>query len=162
MRAIIQRVSRSSVSVAIDGDVDITGSIERGLMILLGVTHDDEQQDIDYIVDKTVNMRLFPHEGEEHGFERSVLDIGGAVLLVSQFTLYASTRKGRRPSFTAAAPGDVSGPMFDRVVAAFRARGVRAETGVFGAYMQVELVNDGPVTIMLDSQERNTPRRGAD
>ncbi|MCH7734693.1 MAG: D-tyrosyl-tRNA(Tyr) deacylase [Chloroflexi bacterium] len=158
MRAVIQRVSRSSVSV----DGDITGSTERGLTVLLGVTHDDEQQDIDYIVDKTVNMRLFPHEGEEHGFERSVLDIEGSVLLVSQFTLYASTRKGRRPSFMAAAPGEVSGPMFDRVVGAFRDRGVRAETGLFGAYMQVELVNDGPVTIILDSQERNTPRRGAD
>ena len=131
-------------------------------MVLLGVTHDDEQQDIDYIVDKTVNMRLFPHEGEEHGFELSVLDVEGSVLLVSQFTLYASTRKGRRPSFTAAAPGDISGPMFDRVVETFRARGVRVETGLFGAYMQVELVNDGPVTIVLDSQERNTPRQGAD
>ncbi len=158
MRAVIQRVSRSSVSV----DNNTTGSTERGLMVLVGVTHEDEQQDIDYIVDKTVNMRLFPHEGEEHGFERSVLDIEGSVLLVSQFTLYASTRKGRRPSFTAAAPGDISGPMFDRVVEAFRGRGVDAETGLFGAYMQVELVNDGPVTIVLDSQERNTPRRGAD
>ncbi len=162
MRAVIQRVSRSSVSVDVDGDADITGSIERGLMVLLGVTHDDGQQDIDYIVDKTVNMRLFPHEGEEHGFERSVLEIKGSVLLVSQFTLYASTRKGRRPSFTAAAPGEVSGPMFDRVVQAFQDRGVRAETGVFGAYMQVELVNDGPVTILLDSEERNTPRRAAE
>ena len=158
MRAVIQRVSRSSVSV----DNKTTGSTERGLMVLVGVTHDDEKQDIDYIVDKTVNMRLFPHEGEENGFELSVLDIDGSVLLVSQFTLYASTRKGRRPSFTAAAPGDVSGPMFDRVVETFRDRGVRTETGLFGAYMQVELVNDGPVTIMLDSQERNTPRRSAD
>jgi D-tyrosyl-tRNA(Tyr) deacylase len=158
MRAVIQRVSRSSVTV----DGDTTGSTERGLMVLVGVTHDDEQQDIDYIVDKTVNMRLFPLEGEEHGFERAVLEIGGSVLLVSQFTLYASTRKGRRPSFTAAAPGPVSEPIFERVVQAFRERGVHAETGVFGAYMQVELVNDGPVTIMLDSQERNTPRRAAD
>ena len=158
MRAVIQRVTRSSVVV----DGDTTGSTERGLMVLIGVTHDDEQQDIDYIVDKTANMRLFPNEGEEHGFERSVTDIDGSILLVSQFTLYASTRKGRRPSFTAAAPGDISGPMFDRVVEAFRERGIQAETGVFGAYMQVELVNDGPVTIQLDSQDRNTPRRSAD
>ncbi len=158
MRAVIQRVTRSSVTV----DNAVTGSSERGLMILVGVTHDDEQQDIDYIVEKTVNMRLFPNEGEEHGFERSVIDIEGSVLLVSQFTLYASTRKGRRPSFTAAAPGPVSEPLFDRVVEAFRERGVSAETGVFGAYMQVELVNDGPVTITLDSQDRNTPRKSAD
>ncbi len=161
MRAVIQRVTRSKVTVVVDGDGDDTGSTDRGLMVLLGVTHDDEQQDIDYIADKTANMRLFPFEGEEHGFERSVLDIGGSVLLISQFTLYASTRKGRRPSFTAAAPGPVSEPLFDRVIEAFKGRGVVVETGVFGAFMQVELVNDGPVTIVLDSGDRNTPRRGA-
>lgn len=131
-------------------------------MLLLGITHDDEQKDIDYVVEKTVNMRLFPKDGEEHGFERSVIEIEGSVLLVSQFTLYASTRKGRRPSFTAAAPGPVSEPLFARVLQAFLDSGIRAETGVFGAYMQVELVNDGPVTILLDSQERNTPRRSAE
>ena len=161
MRAVIQRVIRASV--AVDGRV--AGVIGRGLCLLIGITHEDSDNDVKYIVEKTLNMRIFPPESAQpgdSGFDRSVRDIGGGLLLVSQFTLYASTRKGRRPSFTAAAPSDVSGPMFDRVVEAFRDRGVRAETGVFGAYMQVELVNDGPVTIMLDSQERNTPRRGAD
>jgi D-tyrosyl-tRNA(Tyr) deacylase len=131
-------------------------------MILVGVTHDDTQEDIDYIAEKSVNMRLFPNPGDESGFDRSILEVGGSALLVSQFTLYASTRKGRRPSFTGAAPGDVSEPIFDRVVAAFRERGVEVTTGVFGAYMHVDLINDGPVTILLDSDDRKTPRKQAD
>ena len=161
MRAVIQRVNRSSVSV----DGNVTGEIGPGLCLLIGITHDDSDDDLKYIVEKTLNMRIFPPESPEpgdSGFDRSVRETGGGILLISQFTLYASTRKGRRPGFTDAARPEVAGPMFDRVVEAFRDRGVRAETGVFGAYMQVELVNDGPVTIMLDSQERNTPRRGAD
>ena len=158
MRAVIQRVTRSSVTV----DDEVTGSTELGLMILVGVTHDDTQEDIDYIAEKSVNMRLFPNPGDESGFDRSILEVGGSALLVSQFTLYASTRKGRRPSFTGAAPGDVSEPIFDRVVAAFRERGVEVTTGVFGAYMHVDLINDGPVTILLDSDDRKTPRKQAD
>ena len=143
-------------------DDEVTGSTELGLMILVGVTHDDTQEDIDYIAEKSVNMRLFPNPGDESGFDRSILEVGGSALLVSQFTLYASTRKGRRPSFTGAAPGDVSEPIFDRVVAAFRERGVEVTTGVFGAYMHVDLINDGPVTILLDSDDRKTPRKQAD
>jgi len=158
MRAVIQRVTRSSVTV----DDQITGSTKLGLMILIGVTHDDEQDDIDYIAEKSVNMRLFPKEGDESGFDRSLLEVDGSALLVSQFTLYASTRKGRRPSFTGAAPGEVSEPIFDRTVAAFQDRGVEVTTGVFSAYMHVDLVNDGPVTILLDSDDRKTPRKQAD
>jgi len=158
LRAVIQRVTRSSVTV----DDQVTGSTEQGLMILIGVTHDDTQEDIDYIADKSVNMRLFPKEGDESGFDRSIMEVGGSALLVSQFTLYASTRKGRRPSFTGAAPSDVSEPLFDQTVAAFRDRGIEVTTGVFGAYMHVDLVNDGPVTILLDSDDRKTPRRQSD
>jgi D-tyrosyl-tRNA(Tyr) deacylase len=158
LRAVIQRVTRSSVTV-VD---EVTGSTELGLMILIGVTHDDAQEDIDYIAEKSVNMRLFPKETDESGFDRSILEVGGSALLVSQFTLYASTRKGRRPSFTEAAPGDVSEPIFDQTVAAFQERGVKVTTGVFGAYMHVDLINDGPVTILLDSDDRKTPRKQAD
>ena len=139
-----------------------TGETGRGLVILVGITHDDGPDDIRYIADKSLNMRLFPVEGEEHGFDRSALEVAAGILLVSQFTLHASTRKGRRPSFTAAAPADVSGPIFEQVVDRFRQSGLAVETGVFGAYMDVELVNDGPVTILLDSADRHTPRRQAD
>ena len=143
-------------------DSQVTGSTELGLMILIGITHDDGQKDIDYIAEKSVTMRLFPKEGDESGFDRSILDVGGSALLISQFTLYASTRKGRRPSFTGAAPGDVSEPIFEQTVAAFRTRGVPVTTGIFGAYMHVDLINDGPVTILLDSDDRKTPRKQAD
>jgi len=158
LRAVIQRVTRSNVTV----DNQVTGSTELGLMILIGVTHDDSQEDIEYIAEKSVNMRLFPKEGDESGFDQSILEVGGSALLVSQFTLYASTRKGRRPSFTGAAPGDLSEPIFEQTVAAFRARGVPVSTGVFGSYMHVDLINDGPVTILLDSDDRKMPRKHAD
>jgi D-aminoacyl-tRNA deacylase len=157
VRAVIQRVTSSSVSV----NGEVAGTTGLGLMVLLGITHDDGPGDIDYIVEKTANMRLFPAEGDQTGFERSVIDVGGSLLLVSQFTLYASTRKGRRPGFTDAAPGDLSGPMFERVAEAFRVRNVPVETGVFGAYMQISLTNDGPATIILDSEDRNSPRRNS-
>ncbi len=159
MRTVIQRVNRASV--AVDGKV--VGEIKRGLCILIGITHDDSDDDLKYIVEKTLNMRIFPPEDpqpEDSGFDRSVQDIGGGILLISQFTLYASTRKGRRPGFTDAARPEMAGPMFDRVVEAFRFSGLRVETGVFGAMMNVEIENAGPVTIILDSAERNTPRRG--
>lgn len=154
MRAVIQRVNHASVTV----DGQVTGKIGEGLLVLVGVTHADTQEDTRYLVDKCSNMRLFPPEGEIRGFERSVLDIGGSVLLVSQFTLYASTRKGRRPGFTAAAPPEISQPVFNQVVEAFRATGLRVETGVFGATMLVSLENSGPATIVLDTVERTLPR----
>lgn len=154
MRAVIQRVNSASVSV----EGSAKGAIAAGLAILVGITQADGPQEATYLADKVLNMRLFPPAGSDTGFELSALDVKASVLLVSQFTLYASTRKGRRPGFTDAAPGDVAGPLFERVVAEFRKSGLQVETGVFGAHMHVALENDGPVTIVLDTDERLTPR----
>ena len=157
MRAVIQRVNRASVAVS----GEVTGTIDRGLCLLIGITHDDTDDDLKYIVDKTLNMRIFPEESGDSGFDQSVMDIGGGLLLVSQFTLYATTRKGRRPGFTDAARPEQAEPMFDQLVDSFRLNsGLRVETGVFGASMNVEIENAGPVTIILDSSDRNTPRKG--
>ena len=152
MRAVLQRVS--SASVAVDGAT--VASIGHGLLVLAAVGRDDADADAAYIVDKTVNLRIFPDDAGR--FDRSVADIGGSVLVVSQFTLYGDTRKGRRPSFTgAAAPGEAQA-RFDDLVRRFREAGVPAETGRFQAMMEVSLVNDGPVTIVLDSADRHRPR----
>ena len=159
MRAVIQRVNRASVTV----DGSVIGEIGLGLCLLIGITHEDSDDDLKYIVEKTLNMRIFPPEASgpgESGFDRSVQDISGGLLLISQFTLYASTRKGRRPGFTDAARPEQAGPMFDKVVDAFRFSGLHVQTGEFGAFMEVEIENAGPVTISLDSADRNTPRRG--
>ena len=159
MRAVIQRVNRASVKVG----GDVIGEIGQGLCLLIGITHDDSDDDLKYIVEKTLNMRIFPPDSPkpgDSGFDRSVIDIGGGLLLVSQFTLYASTRKGRRPGFTDAARPEMAGPMFDRVIESFRFSGLKVETGEFGAMMDVEIENTGPVTIVLDSADRNTPRKG--
>lgn len=155
MRAVVQRVNQASVEV----DGSVVGSIETGLLILIGITHEDTEDDIAYLVEKVVNLRIFPAENGDSGFDRSVQDIGGSLLLVSQFTLYASTRKGRRPGFTDAARPEVSEPMFNQVVESFRATGITVETGVFGASMNVKLENAGPATFILDSADRLTPRR---
>ena len=141
MRALLQRVTRASVSV----DGEVVGSIDRpGLVVLVGVTHDDGPAQVELVARKVAELRILRHE-------RSVLDEGAPVLVVSQFTLYADTRKGRRPSWNGAAPGDVAEPLVADVVAALRAKGVEVATGVFGADMQVGLVNDGPVTILVES-----------
>ena len=128
-------------------------------MILVGVTHDDEQADIDYLVNKTVNLRIFSAVDGTSGFDLSLMDVGGSVLLISQFTLFADTRKGRRPGFTALAPGDIASPIFDDVAKAFEDAGVGVQLGVFGAMMNVELVNEGPATFLLDSVDRHRSRR---
>ena len=126
----------------------------------MGVSPDDTDEDISYLVNKTVNMRLFPDpENAARGFELSASEIEADLLLVSQFTLYASTRKGRRPGFTDAAHPDIAEPLFERVVDAFRQTGLKVETGEFGAMMSLELTNEGPVTIALDTDERTKPRR---
>lgn len=153
MRAVIQRVS--SASVSIDGEV--VSRIETGLVVLVAVGRDDSDADADYIVEKTVHLRVFPDA--EGRFDRSVEDVGGSLLVVSQFTLYGDVRRGRRPSFTDAAPPDEAVARFDDVVERFRATGVPVETGQFQAMMDVALVNDGPVTLMLDSVDRRRPRR---
>ncbi len=153
MRAVLQRVR--SASVTVDGQP--VGSIGRGLVVLLAIGRGDEPDDEAYVVDKTVNMRIFPDDGGH--MNRSALEVGAELLVVSQFTLYADTRKGRRPSFTAAAPPESAAARFDDAVERFRATGLRVETGRFGEMMDVALVNDGPVTIWLDSAERHRSRR---
>ena len=140
MRAVVQRVRRADVTV----DGEVVGAItEPGLLVLLGVTHGDTAAVADRLADKTWQLRIL--DGE-----RSCADAAAPLLVVSQFTLYADTRKGRRPSWSAAAPGPVSEPLVEAYVAALRRRGAHVETGRFGAHMEVTLVNDGPVTLVLD------------
>ena len=145
MRALVQRVARASVTV----DGPEIGRIRSGLLVLLGVSRQDGEEEARYIADKTLNLRVF--DDPEGRFDRSALDVGAELLVVSQFTLYASTRKGRRPSFTDAAPPERA--------ELFRDSGLTVQTGRFQARMKVHLVNDGPVTIMLDSAHLQLPRR---
>jgi D-tyrosyl-tRNA(Tyr) deacylase len=148
MRAVVQRVSRASV--AVEGRV--TGSIERGLLVLLGAGAGDTAEDLRYIVDKIVNLRIFPDDAGK--MNRSVLDLGGGVLVVSQFTLYGDVRQGRRPAFTGALEPQAARDLYEQALAALRVAGVaRVEAGEFAADMKVELLNDGPVTILLDSRK---------
>jgi len=149
MRALVQRVTHASVNV----DGTIAGAIGPGLLLLIGVAADDGTEDIAWLARKIVNLRVF---NDEAGImNRSVLEIGGSALAVSQFTLFASTRKGNRPSYSGAAPPAVAKPLFDQCVAALQsALGRQVPTGVFGADMTVALTNDGPVTIWLDSRVR--------
>ena len=147
MRAVVQRVSRATVTVA----GETVGEIDRGLLVLLGVAHDDTAADARTLVDKVLGLRVFPDH--EHKMNRSVVDVAGSVLVVSQFTLLADVRKGRRPSFTAAAPPEAGAAMVDAVVDLVAERGVAVATGRFGAMMDVELVNAGPVTIVVDVTE---------
>ena len=146
MRALVQRVSRASVSV----DGAIVGRIERGLLILLGVRDGDTEAEALWLADKVVGLRVFPDQNGR--FDRSVQEIGGGVLVVSQFTLYGDTRKGRRPNFGAAAPPDVAEALYEIFCQACAELGVPVERGVFGAMMEVELVNDGPVTLMVERE----------
>ena len=151
MRAVVQRVTRAAVRV--DGEVvGVVGSPEEpGLCVLLGVTHDDGPEEAAWVADKIANLRIL-RDPDEPGqtMERSVLDLGGAVLVVSQFTLYGRTAKGRRPSWVDAAAPDHAAPLVDAVVDRLDELGVPTATGVFGADMQVELVNDGPVTVLVE------------
>jgi D-tyrosyl-tRNA(Tyr) deacylase len=149
MRALVQRVSNASVSV----DARISASIDRGLLVFCGVAASDTRADIEWLVHKIVSLRIF--DDADGVMNRSVIDSGGEILAVSQFTLYASTRKGARPSYSAAAPPAVAHPLFDAFVQALEhAAGRPVRTGVFGAHMQIALVNDGPVTLWLDSLSR--------
>ena len=144
MRALVQRVTSASVAV---GD-DVVGAIDDGLVVLVGVTHTDDATVAAKLADKVWNVRLF---GDDAGvMNLSAAQRGHALLVVSQFTLYADTRRGRRPSWVAAAPPEVAAPLVDAFVRALRERGARVETGIFGADMRVALVNDGPVTVMLE------------
>lgn len=145
MRAVIQRVSRAQVSV----DGEICGKIEQGLLVLLGVGKTDTAADAEYLAEKTAGLRIF--EDENGKMNRSASEVGGGVLAVSQFTLYGDIRRGKRPSFDDAAAPGLARQLYDLFVAKIRAAGLACETGRFQATMQVELVNDGPVTILLDS-----------
>lgn len=147
MRAVIQRVTRAQVSVG----GEITGSIGAGLLVLMGVEHNDTEADVEYLVDKIVGLRIF--DDGNGRMNLSVNDVGGAVLAVSQFTLYGDVRRGKRPSFDGAAPPERANQLYERFVAEVRAAGVPCQTGRFQAQMQVELTNDGPVTILLDSRK---------
>ena len=146
MKALLQRATKASVSVA----SEVVGRIGRGLVVFVGVANGDTENDAQYVVKKTVGLRIF--SDEEGRFNLSALDIKGELLVVSQFTLLADTRKGRRPSFAEAAPLAQAEEMFERFVEQARATGLRVETGRFQQYMQVEIHNDGPVTILLDSK----------
>ncbi|MCH7624831.1 MAG: D-tyrosyl-tRNA(Tyr) deacylase [Chloroflexi bacterium] len=154
MRALVQRVTGASVTV----EDETIGSIGTGLVVFIGISSDDDAADADYLANKIANLRIF--SDDEGRFDRSALDLGAELLIVSQFTLYADTRKGRRPSFTDAAPPEQAEALFAKTVEIFRSTGLRVETGRFQAHMLVNIANDGPVTIYIDSAERKQPRRG--
>jgi D-tyrosyl-tRNA(Tyr) deacylase len=154
MRAVVQRVSQASVEV----EGRVVGQIDGGVLVLLGVGAGDGAVEAALLAEKIAHMRIFPDQ--EGRFNRSLLDVGGGALVVSQFTLYADTRRGRRPSFSAAAAPELAEPLVEAFVTALRQRQVAVATGVFGAHMHVALVNDGPVTIILDSETFRAPRQG--
>ena len=154
MKAVIQRVT--SASVVVDGET--VGAIGRGLLVLLGVARGDSTGEARRLATKTAEMRIF--EDSEGRFNLSLLDVGGEALVVSQFTLFADTRRGRRPSFIDAAPPEVAEPLVREFEAALRELGVEVSGGRFGAHMHVDLVNDGPVTIILNTADFDRPRRG--
>ena len=147
MRALLQRVSRASVTV----DEQVVGQIGQGLLVLLGVGQDDSEVQVKTLADKIAHLRIF---GDDEGkMNRSLLDIGGEVLVISQFTLYANARRGRRPSFTDAAPPALAEPLVERFKDALASFGLPVASGIFGAYMTIDLRNEGPVTVLLDSEE---------
>ncbi len=155
MKVLIQRVSRAAVRV----DGETVGAIGEGLLVLLGVEQDDEERDLDYYAAKTAELRIFRDDAGR--MNRSVEEVAGSVLVVSQFTLAAATRRGRRPSFTSAAPPERADAYYRKYCALLRERGLTVETGRFQAMMDVELVNDGPVTILLDPPKgAGSPRAG--
>ncbi|MDA0987686.1 MAG: D-aminoacyl-tRNA deacylase [Chloroflexi bacterium] len=153
MRALVQRVVRASVAVD-----EVVGRIEKGLVVFLGVGRDDGEEDARYVVEKVVNLRIFDDEAGH--FNISSLEAATQLLVVSQFTLYADVRKGRRPSFTDAAPPEQAEAIFEKTVSLFKETGLKVETGRFQQRMLVDIQNDGPVTVMVDSADRHRPRRG--
>lgn len=147
MRAVVQRVSKGSVEV----EGSIVGAIDKGLMVLLGVSEKDSMEDVKYMADKILNLRVF--DDEEGKMNYSLLDVKGELLLVSQFTLYGDCRKGRRPNYMAAAKPEIADQLYNEVVKLCRDQGVKTETGVFQADMKVNIINDGPVTLIIDSEK---------
>ncbi|MSQ41116.1 MAG: D-tyrosyl-tRNA(Tyr) deacylase [Dehalococcoidia bacterium] len=155
MRLLLQRVAQAAVR----GDQGLIAEIGPGLVVFVAIREGDNEEDARYVADKALRLRIFPDA--EQRFNLSALDVGAQVLIVSQFTLYADTRKGRRPSFSEAAPPDVARAMFQQVVDLFQESGLTVATGRFQEHMVVEVHNDGPVTIWLDSEDRLRPRRGS-
>ncbi len=148
MKALLQRVAKSSVTV----DGKVVGETEQGLVVFLGVADGDGKKDADYLAEKIVNMRIFSDAGGK--FNLSALDINAGLLVISQFTLLADTRRGRRPSFTLAAPPDKAESLYLYIIACLECSGLKVQTGSFGAHMIVRIINDGPVTIMIDSRDK--------
>ena len=153
MRALVQRVAEASVEI----DGEVVGSIGPGLLVLLGVAKEDEESDAHYLVEKIADLRIFADE--ENRFNRSALDVGAEFLVISQFTLYGDTRKGRRPDFNRAAAPEEAEKLYDHALGLFQDTGLKVAAGRFQAYMQVRSQNDGPVTLLLDSADRQRPRR---
>ena len=147
MRLVVQKVSQSSVKI----EGEIVGAIDKGYMVLVGITNGDDELLVEKMVDNLVNLRIFEDANDK--LNLSLLDVGGSVLSISQFTLYANCKKGRRPSFIDAAKPDISSPLYDFFNKKLEEKGINVERGVFGAMMEVSLINDGPVTIILDSNE---------
>ena len=147
MRCVVQRVTEASVTV----NGETVGAVGPGLMVLIGVSTEDTDADLKYMADKVPNLRIF--DDENGVMNRSVIDVGGSILAVSQFTLYGDARGGRRPSYIRAAKPDDANALYERLVAAWRAKGIHVETGRFRTEMKVSLVNDGPVTILIDSEK---------
>ena len=147
MRAVVQRVTRARVTV----DARVAGEIQTGVLVMLGVGREDSSESARYLADKIANLRIFADDAGK--MNRSLLDVDGSALVVSQFTLYGDTRGGRRPSYIQAAPPEDANRLYEEFVRCLRSLGIRVETGVFQAHMEVELVNDGPVTILLDSEK---------
>jgi D-tyrosyl-tRNA(Tyr) deacylase len=148
LKALIQRVTGASVTV----EGKVVGEIDTGLVVLIGVAAGDEEKDADYLVEKIVNMRIFTDADGK--FNLSVSDVGGGLLVISQFTLLADTRKGRRPSFTLAAPPEKAESLYIYIIRSLGFSGLKVQTGIFGAHMMVKILNEGPVTIMIDSKDK--------
>lgn len=147
MRAVVQRVKKASCTV----DEKIVGKIEKGILLFLGIGEGDEGKDLKYLVDKVLGLRIFPDE--EGKMNLSLEDIEGQILIISQFTLYGDVRKGKRPSFSKSSSPEIGEKYYNKFIEDVKSRGIKAETGIFGADMDIELINDGPVTILLDSEK---------
>ena len=152
MRAVVQRVKKASVKIQNTSDGDyINGEIDKGLLVFLGITHEDNDKDLDYIADKISGLRIF--EDEQGKMNLSIDDIKGEILLISQFTLYGDCRKGRRPGFTDAARPEIAIPLYEKMIETLKLKGIKVEVGIFGADMLVDIQNDGPVTVLVDSRK---------
>ncbi len=148
MRAVVQRTTGSQVLV----DGNVIGKIQRGLTVLLGIRKGDTPKDVEYLIDRIIHMRIF--EDDQQKLNLSLVDVGGALLLISQFTLYGDMRKGRRPSFDMAAKNEEARPLYEYAVSYAKSQGISVETGKFGADMKVQILNDGPVTLLIDTEKR--------